>query len=126
MLKQKDQISLKEAAEISGYTPDYLGQLIRSGKLQGEQVYLNVAWVTSETAVIEYMKKNKNGSDRSVVQARARVLTSEQRLSGLYRWVALVVIGFLSITIIFLVAVLAVSIDHKIEKKYEQKIEHAN
>ena len=52
-------ITLKEASKISGYTPDYLGQLIRKGKLLGKQIYLNVAWVTTEEAVREHMKKNE-------------------------------------------------------------------
>lgn len=51
-------ITLKEAAKISGYSPDYLGQLIRKGKLPGKQIYLNVAWVTTEAAVREHMNKN--------------------------------------------------------------------
>lgn len=62
MAKQKDDnfITLKEAAEISGYSPDYLGQLIRGGKLEGEQVYMNVAWMTTREAVEEYLKNAKN------------------------------------------------------------------
>jgi hypothetical protein len=28
----EELISLREAAKISGYSPDYIGQLIRSGK----------------------------------------------------------------------------------------------
>ncbi len=50
-------ISLKEASQISGYAPDYIGQLIRSGKLSGKQVYSNVAWVTTEAALRDYLKK---------------------------------------------------------------------
>jgi hypothetical protein len=52
-------ISLKEAAEISGYAPDYIGQLIRAGKITGKQVYTNVSWMTTEAAVLGY--KNKSG-----------------------------------------------------------------
>lgn len=54
-------ITLKEASKISGYSPDYLGQLIRKGKLAGKQVYLNVAWMTTEEAVQEYLKVSKVG-----------------------------------------------------------------
>lgn len=50
-------ISLREASQISGYAPDYIGQLIRSGKLSGKQVYSNVAWVTTEAALRDYLKK---------------------------------------------------------------------
>ena len=58
-------ITLKEAAQISGYSPDYLGQLIRKGKLAGKQVYLNVAWVTTERALREYLENNKVISGKS-------------------------------------------------------------
>ena len=59
--KNDKHITLKEAAEISGYSPDYLGQLIRSGKLKGEQVFSNVAWMTTEKEILSYVKQ-KNGS----------------------------------------------------------------
>ena len=123
MLKHRDQISLKEAAEISGYTPDYLGQLIRSGKLPGEQVFLNVAWVTTEAAVLEYMQKNKS-SMATAAQSRAKVLTSQKTMTVFYKAAVWVVIAVLVCFVLFLVSVLAVSFDHKIEKRYEQKIEH--
>lgn len=58
---QEKYITLKEASKLSGYSPDYLGQLIRKGKLSGKQVYLNVAWMTTEEAVTEYLGKNKPG-----------------------------------------------------------------
>jgi hypothetical protein len=40
--KEKEYISLKEAADITGYSSDYIGQLIRSGKLEGKQVFQHV------------------------------------------------------------------------------------
>ena len=57
--KNKEHITLKEAAVLSGYSSDYLGQLIRKGKLAGEQVYSNVAWVTTEKDVMSYLQKTK-------------------------------------------------------------------
>src|SRR6185369_8453746 len=50
-------ISLKEAAKISGYSADYVGQLIRSGKLEGKQVFSNVAWMTTEEAIQKYLRR---------------------------------------------------------------------
>jgi hypothetical protein len=50
-------ITLKEASKISGFAPDYVGQLIRMGKIPGKQVYSNVAWVTTENAVLDYLQK---------------------------------------------------------------------
>ena len=53
--REKGYITLKEAADIAGYTPDYVGQLIRAGKLKGEQVYSSVAWVTTEEELNTYL-----------------------------------------------------------------------
>jgi hypothetical protein len=65
-------ITLKEASKISGYTPDYLGQLIRKGKLSGKQIYLNVAWVTTEEALAEYLDNNKTAGTKSGVSTGLR------------------------------------------------------
>ncbi len=54
-------ISLKEAAKISGYSSDYIGQLIRSGKISGKQVYSNIAWMTTAEAVLSYKRRNEKG-----------------------------------------------------------------
>lgn len=51
-------ITLKEAAKISGYAPDYLGQLIRKGKLKGKRIFLNEAWVTTEEDVKAYLSSD--------------------------------------------------------------------
>src|SRR3989338_9839948 len=56
--ENEKMITLKEAAKISGYAPDYIGQLIRKGKLPGKQVYCMVAWMTTEEAVRRYMQKS--------------------------------------------------------------------
>jgi len=64
MKSKQKYISLKEAAKISGYSPDYIGYLIRSGKIPGKQVYCNIAWMTTAEAVLSYkqreQKKKKN------------------------------------------------------------------
>lgn len=57
-------ISLKEAAEISGYAPDYVGQLIRAGKITGKQVYTNVSWMTTKEAVLGYKNKSAQSDDK--------------------------------------------------------------
>lgn len=63
--KQK-WISLKEAAKISGYSPDYIGQLIRSGKISGKQVYCHIAWVTTAEAVLSHKQRERNGKEEEV------------------------------------------------------------
>ena len=50
-------ISLKEAAENSGYHPDYLGSLIRNGKLEGKKIGRN--WFTTEKAVKDFLAAQK-------------------------------------------------------------------
>ena len=50
-------ISLKKAAENSGYHPDYLGYLIRNGKLEGKKIGRN--WFTTEKAIKDFMAAQK-------------------------------------------------------------------
>ncbi len=61
-------ITLKQAAQISGYSSDYIGQLIRQGKIDGKQVYCNIAWVTTETEIRKYMSGKERGEDPSVIR----------------------------------------------------------
>ncbi len=123
MAKQKT-ISLKEAAEISGYTPDYIGQLIRAGKLPGEQIYLNVAWVTTEDAVRNYIERSKNGSTENTafLSWRNKIFTPED-LETIYKVVLGGAITLAGIFVLFLGYVLSVSIDRHISQTYERQIE---
>lgn len=60
MAKDKETwITLKEAAKLTGYSPDYIGELIRKGKIPGKQVICNVAWMTTKEAILEYKEKQK-------------------------------------------------------------------
>lgn len=123
MADEKDYISLKRAAEISGYSSDYLGQLIRSGKLDGKQVFSNVSWVTTEEALTQYLsKENKGviGASRSF----SDVVTDPETLSAAYSIVVWIAIGILMVFALLLGYVLAVSIDHSISQKYLEKAEY--
>ncbi len=66
----KNHITLKQAAEISGYSSDYIGQLIRQGKIAGKQVYYNTAWVTTEDEVRKYLTNKAKGKDPSVIRGQ--------------------------------------------------------
>jgi len=69
MRKSKKFITLKEAAKISGYSSDYIGQLIRTGKISGKQIYCNITWVTTAGAVLDYKsKKEKSNNKFSVIK----------------------------------------------------------
>jgi hypothetical protein len=84
MKSDKKLISLKEAAQISGYSSDYIGQLIRAGKIPGKQVYCNVAWMTTAEDVVNYKNQSENSENKNkakknkfieyVVTRRRRVL----------------------------------------------------
>ena len=74
-MRENDLISLREAAKISGYSPDYIGQLIRAGKIPGRQVYSNIAWMTTAKAVIEYKEKGKDNKENTLKQK----ITNQQR-----------------------------------------------
>lgn len=101
--EEKGYITLKEAAKISNYSPDYVGQLIRAGKIRGEQVYLNTAWVTTEDEIRAYMedKARSAGGDESAVYFEA---LSERVFSyALYAVIAILVVALLCLQYIFYV-----------------------
>lgn len=108
--KEKGYITLKEAAKIADYTPDYLGQLIRAGKIRGEQVYSSVAWVTTEDEVQAYLHDKSRVVDNSTVFMQ--VQKKPYVLYGL--------IGLIAVAILLLQYILFVSIDTKMEKAYMQ------
>jgi hypothetical protein len=124
-------ITLKEAARLSGYAPDYVGQLIRKGKLYGKQVYYNVAWVTTEAALREYIAEEKKGSEEvSVGTLRQRLmnaLLSEARFTGLIRSVLYAALAVSVLLSLFLFYVLSVNLDRSLERKaVERALLHAS
>jgi predicted HTH domain antitoxin len=80
-------ISLKEAAKITGYSSDYIGQLIRSGKIPGKQVYANIQWMTSADAIKDYRKKSdnkKNDNTLDKINIKRRKLAMEIAILRLF------------------------------------------
>jgi hypothetical protein len=125
MIKENPNlITLKEAAEMSGYSSDYIGQLIRSGKLPGQQVFANVAWMTTREAVLEYTQKGRRSSVGSTGSLFEKMFSIE-RLVAIFGVFTKAVIGLMAVFLLFLGYVLSVSIDHHIEKQYQEKLEHA-
>jgi hypothetical protein len=115
-------ISLKEAASISGYSADYIGQLIRSGKLEGKQVFSNVSWMTTEEAIQDYLKNKKGGpEDPFLTRLKGRVASSEG-LSLAFTIVSWIAIGLCALLIVVLIGLVAISIDHRIERKTLEKV----
>ncbi len=56
---EKNLISLKEAAALTGYSADYIGQMIRSGKIPGKQVFTGLQWMTSAQDIKDYRQASK-------------------------------------------------------------------
>ena len=116
--KKDKHITLKEAAILSGYSSDYLGQLIRKGKLEGEQVYMNTAWMTTKVAVLDYVnntKKVKANEERSFVE---NVVESAKKNWDILYTHFLYIIIFLNVVfLIFLFFVFSVSVENYFEKK---------
>ncbi len=50
-----DYISLKKASDISGYHSDYIGALIRSGKINGRKI--GNRWTVSESGIKTHFSK---------------------------------------------------------------------
>jgi hypothetical protein len=127
MIREKDEyISLREAAEMTGYTPDYVGQLIRNGKLPGKQVFSNVAWMTTREAILEYVNKdNKSETEKkNWFVTKKEWLTSPEGISMLFTCVGWIVAGLFGISILFFAYIAAVSIDHRISEKHIEKIQY--
>jgi hypothetical protein len=123
--QNKAYISLKEAAEISGYSPDYVGQLIRNGKLPGRQVFQQVVWMTSEEDLREYMDKKKSGVvgqaslwDNYTAKLRREVEAPRLAIHALYLATCLFLFLFLILFYIF-----SSSLDHWLDKKAIERIE---
>jgi hypothetical protein len=55
----KNYISSKRAAELMGYTQDYIGQLARAGKIVAERV--SGIWYVEENEILKNSNKNEKG-----------------------------------------------------------------
>ncbi len=107
-------LTLKEAAALTKYTPDYIGQLVRSGKIEGRQIYSNVSWVTSEASLREYL--GSKGKDAPLTEM------PHADLPEFARPLLYIVIGCSVFFLIILIHVLSVSIDHLITSSYEDDV----
>jgi len=54
LFPKKDLLSLNKAARISDYNPDYIGYLIREGKIEGKKVALQSSWLVNTRDLKRY------------------------------------------------------------------------
>ena len=126
MMNKKDEyISLREAAAIAGYTPDYMGQLIRSGKLQGKQVFANVAWMTTEEAVRGYVEQKKGrqaqkeATGQTLMQSFQREIESPRIVKRLS--IALIILSVAFMLLLFYI--FSTSLDQRLNQRAMERIE---
>jgi hypothetical protein len=123
---KEEYISLKEAAEMTGYSSDYIGQLIRAGKLPGKQVFTNVSWVTTRDAVLAYSQKDKRSAESpSFRENLTERMVSPEFLTRLYTILGSVVVFVFLVFVIFFAYIFSVSVDHRINSQYLEQIEYA-
>ena len=108
--QEKGYITLKEAAALTNYSSDYIGQLIRAGKIRGEQVYSNVAWVTTEDEVLAYMQDKNRQVDQAV--------TTPFFAHHLFRYLMYGLIALCGVFLLVMQYILYVSIDHSVASSY--------
>jgi len=124
-MKKDDYISLREAAAISGYSPDYVGQLIRSGKLPGKQVVSHVAWMTTEEALKEYMNKKSAGKQSSSHEERFTIylrnlIAKMRRQFEMPRLLTKLLYAVIAITVCFLLLLFYI-FSASLERELNQK-----
>jgi hypothetical protein len=123
MAKEKELISLKDAAKLSGYSADYVGQLIRAGKVSGKQVFSNVVWMTTEEAIVSYLQREeKRALPETRLQRFVALCTAPERIAQLYTIALWFFIGIMGTFILLLLGVFAIGIDHTISEKYQQQV----
>ena len=57
-LLKENMVTTKDASNLSGYTSDHLGRLIRSGKIEGEKIGRN--WIVNKSSLELFLKEQKS------------------------------------------------------------------
>jgi hypothetical protein len=98
-IENKPLISLKDASKSTPYSSDYLGLLVRKGRLQGEKI--GGKWFTSREAVDAYMKQAAEASYEHQELLNVKVPAEEIKKAKInLRWALLLVAVIISSSII--------------------------
>jgi len=88
----QDLISLKDASKKTPYSAEYLGLLVRKGKIEG--VKLGGKWMTTAKAVELYLKKTAESSYEHQQNLNVKIPAEEiKKAVANFRW-ALVLLAF--------------------------------
>lgn len=119
-------ITLKEAAKISGYSADYIGQLIRKGKIHGRQVYTNIAWVTTEEDLRAYLSGEKSPAENEGTEPAPseKPLELSQGLLAAFRVMLWVFLALSILAALFVLFALVTSSDRLVTLRGGELAQH--
>jgi len=58
----EEWLTTAEAAELSGYHPEYVRELIRDGKIEGRK--FGIVWQVSKESLTVYLESAKDSKDK--------------------------------------------------------------
>jgi hypothetical protein len=122
-------ISLREASKISGYSPDYIGYLIRTGKIPGRMVYTGVSWQTTREAILAYKNRQQRKKGKMTLKEKMgeRLNSLKSRLEFELNLLKMffkefkALLIFLFLLVFFITSISAWFLSSKLEKKIEVK-----
>lgn len=129
--KEKKYITLKEASALSGYSSDYIGQLIRNGKISGKRVYANPVWMTTRDDLFEYLnlnRSNDNLDEKNLNNLSSKFKTwktkirSQLELVKLYKGILYFTITVSVIFSLFVFYIFSVNFDARLNQGSVQEI----
>jgi hypothetical protein len=89
--EEKKLISLRDASKATPYSSDYLGLLVRKGKLDGEKI--GGKWYTTREAMQEYIQKAAQASYEHQESLNVRIPEEEIKKAKVnLRWALLLVL----------------------------------
>jgi hypothetical protein len=122
-------ISLREASKISGYSPDYIGYLIRTGKIPGRMVYTGVSWQTTREAILAYKNRQQRKKGKMTLKEKMEEglnslksrLKFELNLLKMFFKEFKALLIFLFLLVFLITSISALFLSSKMEKKIEVK-----
>lgn len=91
MENKENLISLREASKLTPYSSDYLGLLVRKGKLEGKKV--GGAWMTSKKAVELYLQKTAESSYEKQQNLNVKIPAEEIKKASLnLKWASVLLV----------------------------------
>jgi len=58
----EDWITSSEAAQLSGYHPEYIRELVRTGKIEGRK--FGIVWQVSKQSLLAYLRAAEKSDDK--------------------------------------------------------------